>query len=894
MLKKILRTTLFVFLNSVFFLCGCSDGGNSINPVALMGNTGSNNDTPTPQPTPTPTPSPSSDVPEGYIRINMKALNANYIWIWDDFADEEKNKCTGWNSGAFPVTGSKDGFRYFDIKLAENPKQLSFIVRSTLSQDGKLSGNDDVVYHFPNKWNQIYMKNGSGNIYLDKSLSLLAYGISGAKITGENEISVETEGTVNITKENIKVKKGDMELTVTDVSSNKINISENLKELGAATVIWTDNAGNDSRAASFSNDLIDTWFDIDDSKIAKLGFNSNIFTTWAPTASDVSVLLFKDANDVEKGVIAETIPMIRSNDGTWKTDDVSSKVTDNKYYKYRIKVDGITHDVCDIWAKTASKNSVASAIDPIKANTYESSYFNPFTGKYSDAVIYEMHITDWSQAFRSSIEKDKPGTFKEITEALGTNGSGKLGQHLKDLGITHVQILPMFEYEVVKKYVSCEGTVKKQEETATDTGYNWGYNPYNYNTPESRYVDNMVDASDSVDQLREMIKAFHDARISVIMDVVYNHTSGTKSGSIYDMTIPDYFYTDKDYSGCGNAIETKNKMVEKYIIDSMKHWMNNYHINGFRFDLMGVLQTSTMKNIYDALYDIDPKVMVYGEPWTGSGTVSGGAVAASTASKGYGFGAFDDDFRDSIKGKEFGGFGKGQIQGSFQDDGIIAGLTGKSGSNKRNETGKPGLSIHYVECHDNYTLFDKLAYSTITESLTGDFAAKFPKNLSDEQINLIKSQEKLAAAYIFLSQGTPFINGGQEFMRTKLGDPDSYACDVKGGVFWSNIDEVNAIDLKFKETYEDVYNVYKGLIALRKANPEAFGANTSATAEKISAGVTRYETDDFLVYFNASDAAADVTTTGYSNEVTVSSGSVVEGAITTTKVPAKSFVIFKK
>ena len=262
MLKKILRITLFVFLNSVFFLCGCSDGGNSINPVALMGNTGSNKDTPTPQPTPTPTPSPSADVPEGYIRINMKALNANYIWIWDDFADEEISKCTGWNSGAVPVTGSKDGFKYFDIKLAENPKQLSFIVRSTLDQDGKLSGNDDVVYHFPNKWSQIYMKSGSGNIYLDKTLSLLAYGISGAKITGENEISVETEGSVNLTKENIKVIKGDTELTVTDVSSNKINISENLKELGAATVIWTDDAGNDARAASFSNDLIDTWFDM--------------------------------------------------------------------------------------------------------------------------------------------------------------------------------------------------------------------------------------------------------------------------------------------------------------------------------------------------------------------------------------------------------------------------------------------------------------------------------------------------------------------------------------------------------------------------------------------------------------------------------------------------------
>ena len=180
--------------------------------------------------------------------------------------------------------------------------------------------------------------------------------------------------------------------------------------------------------------------------------------------------------------------------------------------------------------------------------------------------------------------------------------------------------------------------------------------------------------------------------------------------------------------------------------------------------------------------------------------------------------------------------------------------------------------------------------------MTGDFANKFPKNLSDAQINLIKSQEKLAAAYIFLSQGTPFINGGQEFMRTKLGNPDSYACDLKGGVFWDNIDEVNAIDLNFKEKNknEDVFNVYKGLIALRKANKDAFGANTNATAEKISDGGNRYETGNFLVYFNASDADAAVKTSGYSKEVDISSGIVVENAISSASVPAKSFVIFKK
>ena len=286
----------------------------------------------------------------------------------------------------------------------------------------------------------------------------------------------------------------------------------------------------------------------------------------------------------------------------------------------------------------------------------------------------------------------------------------------------------------------------------------------------------------------------------------------------------------------------------------------------------------------------------------------------------YGVGAFDDDFRDAIKGAEFGGFKTGQVQGEFNDTGIADGLVGESGKNNRNGTGEPGLALHYVECHDNFTLYDKLVYS-LKENLEdvqkadkdGKIATKWPASVSEEQLELIKKEDKLAAAFVILSQGTPFMNGGQDFLRTKKGNPDSYSADTKGGIKWTNetgehnIDDVNTIDLSMKTTYSDVYNVYKGLISLRKANPDAFGKNTSAVAGKAKTinaekevktnGVTKYTTGDFRIFFNATDDEVEIASgemTGYTKVIDVTSGTPEESTTVPTSVPAKSFVILKK
>ena len=869
-------------------------------------------------------------VEDGYLRINTLSTTADNIWIWNDFDPDALSECVNFNTipGGFPKTGKNGDFVYFDIKLIDAPQQVGFIIRKGSS---KLSGESDIIFLFPGKYNEIYLKDGSGTIYINPECTKTPSGLASAVITGENKIKA-TVSDITLTTENTKILKSDKttEIKISSISANVITVSESLKEAGTVYVQYKDALGMDERIANFDSSLIDEWFGNVD--VSTFGYKNGVFKTWAPFASDVKVLLFAEAKDVlsDSYKVAETIPMTRNADGTWQTENVSSTVGSNKYYQYSFTNNGVRYDVCDIWAKVASKDSKASAIEEMPLNSYESGYKNPFgsdgteTKLYNDAVIYEMHITDWSQAFRSGVQKDKPGTFKEITEALKTGG---FADHLKDLGITHVQILPMFEYAVATKGTS-DGTEVDFDEN--DDAYNWGYNPYNYNTPESRYVQDMQDGTDAVSQMREMIAEFHKNGIAVIMDVVYNHTNGTGSGSIYDMTAPKYFYrmdAQGNYSngsGCGNETATDHKIVKDFVINSLKHWMTDYHINGFRFDLMGIHEKTTMAEIYKALSEIDKNVMVYGEPWTGGTAAVKAGCTGAVASENYGVGAFDDDFRDAIKGAEFGGFNIGQIQSANSDSGIVKGLIGESGSNNRNSTGFTGLALHYAECHDNFTLYDKLVYSldiTNTKKLdsTGNVAKSWPSSVSDEQIDLIKKQNKLAAAYIFLSQGTPFINGGQEFMRTKKGDPDSYAADIKGGVFWGEIDEVNAIDLSFKTKYADVYNTYKGLISLRKSST-AFTAGTSSTAKTLSKGVTLYnaksDSEEYEVIFNATDKDYIITDVSVEGNlglgikdyevsfgrkgklVTINENNgtfkTEEDVSTVSKVPAKSFVILTK
>ena len=879
--------------------------------------------------------------------INVHVLYAPgdslVAWSWAKYSSGDANyKCDKWdNKGTEGLIFTKDENQFDLTYKVDNTVDLGIIFVSSEGQ------TDDIIIpkekltegvHF-------YFIYGQKDIY-DSATE--CKGLKNASIVSKdgNTLNLVVFGCKSATKDSFTVTdKTGAELTIASVNatdtSAKITLTDG--DVSKRPYSVTLN-GSDTVSANISSDLIDELelkYTGDDLGV-KISGSSATFKVWAPSASKVSILFYDSVSDI--GTYKALTVAAKANGGTDEeellgepsgTEEMTadtktgvwsyelSSIGSKKYYKYQIEVDGKILYVCDINAKVCAPDSIAAQIVDINDSSATPNgwgdYENPFKGStYNDAVIYEMHIRDWSRA----TEKDSTGKFKDFA-------SDEVIAHLKDLGVTHVQILPMFDYAQVN----------------ADENYNWGYNPYHYNVPEGRYVDysSDKDGTAAVKQLREMIQKLHDNGISVIMDVVYNHTSGTTTGSLYDSTVPGYFYrlnADGSYingSGCGNEVATNHSMVKKYVIDSLKHWMNDYHINGFRFDLMGCLESETMKEIYDELYKIDPKVMVYGEPWTGgtSGVVDGASAAVSGSSDN-GVGAFDDDFRDAIKGAEFGGFNIGQIQSANSDSGIVKGLIGESGSNNRNSTGFTGLALHYAECHDNFTLYDKLVYSldiTNTKKLdsTGNVAKSWPASVSEEQIDLIKKQNKLAAAYIFLSQGTPFINGGQEFMRTKKGDPDSYAPDTKGGIKWTSrynggtyvdatdIDDVNSIDLSFKTKYADVYNTYKGLIALRKSST-AFTAGTSSTAKTLSKGVTLYnaksDSEEYEVIFNASEndyVLTDVSIEGNlglgikdyevsfgrkGKRVTISekTGEVTtasEEAVVST-VPAKSFVILKK
>jgi len=620
--------------------------------------------------------------------------------------------------------------------------------------------------------------------------------------------------------------------------------------------------------------------------VESLGYKNGDFSIWSPLAKSVCILLYKSFIDVKNNKITMEIPLTQKENGIWKSTGISNQINSCKYYKIRFIFNNAQYEVCDIWNKCASPDSIASQLTDINTEAecfpkgFTKKYFNPFgnTGKdskkYTDAVIFEMHIRDWSR----SVVQDSTGKFLDIAD------NQQLINHLKELGVTHVQILPMFDYK----------------NTNDDKAYNWGYDPYNYNVPEGRYVtEGYEDGSQAVFEMRAMIQKFHENGIAVNMDVVFNHTKGTGPESLYDQTYPGYFYRkteDGEYSngsGCGNELATNHNEVKQFVINSLKNWMKSYHINGFRFDLMGLHEVETMKEIYEELKKIDPNVMIYGEPWTGGlSTVQNGCNKESIdecciESNLNGVACFNDNFRNAVKGGEFGGFEQGHVQGNYKDEGVCTGLIG-SLKDKGGFTVNPCRTINYVECHDNYTLFDKLAISFLNKT---SFSGDLYNAIGNDGVETVKSWNKLCAAYVILAQGVPFINGGQEFMRTKKGDENSYISD----------DSVNQISFEYKNQNIDVFNVYKGLIRLRKENPEAFGCNYNAKAQTLVCGVTLYETGKFIIYFNASKYEYKISLKDYSALINIDYGTVEklpfsneDNLVSDYEVPSCSFRIFLK
>lgn len=521
------------------------------------------------------------------------------------------------------------------------------------------------------------------------------------------------------------------------------------------------------------------------------------FKVWAPEAESVKLNLYKQG---EGDNLIDQHIMKKSANGTYVFEKQGD--CNGIYYTYTVVNHGEEQEAVDPYTKAAGVNGQRGmVINLAKTNPqgFEmDGYRNP--EHITDAIIYEGSVRDFTMDESSGVFHN--GKFLGLTEANTTNHFGEATalDYISGLGVTHVQILPAFDFETV-------------DEKNQKAQYNWGYDPDNYNVPEGSYAVSPYDGAVRIQEMKQMVLALHSRGIGVIMDVVFNHTYRRDDSNLQKI-VPGYYYRSDETgytngSGCGNEVASDRPMVQKLIVDSLIYWAKEYHIDGFRFDLMGVLDIDTMNVIAERLKEIRPDIYLYGEGWNGgpSSLAEEKRAFKASAKKMPRIGMFNDDIRDTIKGSVFYDDHLGFVNGGTHlENALRYGITGAvahpqvdyDAYGSKPWAKEPGQSINYVSCHDNYTLWDKLSVSC-------------PEASEEKK----KAMNRLCAAIVFTSQGVPFIQAGEEFLRSKpLPEKKGFAensynmPDAVNSIKWDNIHE-----------YPDMIAYYKGLMALRKAHP---------------------------------------------------------------------------
>ena len=520
------------------------------------------------------------------------------------------------------------------------------------------------------------------------------------------------------------------------------------------------------------------------------------FTLWAPTADEVRLLLYKEGDG---GHAYETVAMQPAEEGLWTT--TVTRELKGEFYTFNVKVNNHwLGETPGISARAVGVNGKRGAIIDF-ADTNPQGWEDdqrPELRSTAQAIVYEMHHRDFS--ISPTAGSSYPGKFLALTETGTHNLQGAATgiDHLKELGVTHVHLLPSYDFASI------------DESALENNAYNWGYDPLNYNVPEGSYSTDPYTPTTRIREFKQMVQALHQAGIRVVMDVVYNHTFNIERSN-FQRTVPGYFYrqrsdgTPADASGCGNETASDRPMMRKFMVESILYWMREYHIDGFRFDLMGIHDIETMNIIADSARCELPTVLIYGEGWAASAPqlpVTQLATKANTHHM-HGIAAFSDELRDALRGP-------------FNDDtkgAFLAGIPGMEESIKFGIAGaishpqicydsvnystkpwaaQPTQMISYVSCHDDMCLTDRLH-------------ASIPELTTDVLVRL----DKLAQTAVFTSQGIPFIQAGEEVLRDKKGVHNSY----------NSPDSINAIDWSRKSTHTDLVNYYRGLINLRHLHP---------------------------------------------------------------------------
>jgi pullulanase len=536
------------------------------------------------------------------------------------------------------------------------------------------------------------------------------------------------------------------------------------------------------------------------------------FKIWAPTATAAKLNIYK--SDLG-GTAVRSITMNKGVDGVWQITVPEN--LKNSYYTFQVNIGNTwSEEVVDPYAKACGTNGLRAQVIDLKETNpvgWDKDTLPNFSvaNKQTDAVIYELHVRDASIHASSGI-KNK-GKFLGLAELGTKNSAGQFTglSHIKELGVTHIHLLPFYDYNSV-------------DETKSAVQYNWGYDPVNYNIPEGSYSTNPSDGKVRIRELKELIKTMHSNGLRIVMDVVYNHTALTKNSN-FNILVPDYYYRKRadgsfsDASSCGNETASEKAMFQKFMIESVVYWVNEYHIDGFRFDLMGIHDIQTMNMISDTLHKIKPSIVLYGEGWTSSSSPLSEDKRAlkKNAAQLNGIAVFSDDMRDGIKGSVFNiddrGFATGNTSNSESVKfGIVAAGKhpqinySKVNYSKEPYTAGPAGLINYADCHDNNILWDKIELSFKSAS-----AAERTK------------MHELAYAIVLTAQGASFLHAGTEFLRTKNGVENSFdKGDIVNGIDW---------DLKTKNMAS--YQFIKSLVQIRRAHP----AFRMQTAQQIATNI---------------------------------------------------------
>ena len=759
------------------------------------------------------------------------------IWAWDI--------TNGGNGGAHTFDHYDDYGVYVDINLEEvgagkQVKILGFIVAITSDWTKDVGVDRDVEIPETAKGGilDVYLMTGIEKVYFDPN-SPLKNSISMSVLMPTSGALVRTYFNIindfTFDKNKVSVKVDDQLVTNYTIDEYnearkyfEITFSEDI-DLAKSVVVYYE-----FDASWIDAIKVNTYLYYDNEDFAKqytyegndLGVSfdneaspsKTTFKVWAPTSSKMILNIYETGNYLEENPNPVTYEMVKGEKGVYSYT-VNSDLT-NKYYTYTVTNSLGTNEVVDPYAKSAGVNGRRGMVVNFTKLNKEIANWDidkqpAYGNSTTDSSIYEIHVRDMTINPNSNVSSANRGKFLGLAEKNtsytknGVTVSTGLS-HIKELGVTHVQIQPFYDYSSVDE--------TKDTSQMSETNYNWGYDPLNYNALEGSYATDANDGTVRIKEFKQMVMAMHEEGLNINMDVVYNHTSSSERSN-FNLLVPGYYYRTKsdgsfyNGSGCGNEFASERSMGRKFIVDSTKFWINEYHLSGFRFDLMGLIDNQTMIDVYKECHALYENIMIYGEPWTGGTSKLGGGVDATKLSQQQTVqgslaqsyfagdnvlvGAFADGMRNAVRGDNGPGSGWVQGQAGATQGNIVCAIKGLF--NASATTVSPQQVLNYVSCHDNYTLYDQLVQT----------------NKNNRNMNNMYSQ---AEAVVFAGQGIAFMQEGEDFMRTKAYQEDGKT--KYSGNSYNVGDFINNMDYDLKVANKDMFETFKQLVQVRKNTPE--------------------------------------------------------------------------